>query len=69
MVAALSSDGRYPPVGRSYGSVKTSTKWSAIAYTADGKEMWTKSYDRSQYRTIEVDGGAGAGFRGLGLYV
>lgn len=55
VIASLSSDGQYLLVGRSFGSVRSSTQWSAIAYTADGEELWRKAYDRSRYRTIEVD--------------
>ncbi len=55
VIAALSPDGQYLLVGRSYGSVRNTTQWSAIAYRADGSELWSKSYDSSRYRTIEVD--------------
>lgn len=53
---AISQAGDYLIIGRSYGSVRTSTHWGAHVYDMlTGKELWAKSYRTTSYRTIEVE--------------
>ena len=55
VVATIATGGGFALVGRSYGSVRNSTNWSAILYAADGTRLWEQSYARDKYRTVEVD--------------
>lgn len=55
VAATIAFGGGVALVGRSYGSVRNSTNWSAVLYAADGTMLWEQSYARDKYRTIEVD--------------
>ena len=53
--AALAADGGHVLIGRSYGSVRNSTQWSAMLYDATGEELWRQDYQQVRYRTIEIE--------------
>jgi hypothetical protein len=55
VTAALADAGSYLLLGRSYGPVRRSTHWGALAYdVATGQQLWSKSYGATSYRTIQV---------------
>ena len=55
VVAAMAAGEGLVLLGRSYGSVRNSTNWSAIAYAPDGRKLWEQSFTAERYRTIEVE--------------
>ena len=55
VTATLSADGSLVLVGRSYGSVRSSTQWGVVAHAAaDGKQLWSRTFTQARYRTIAV---------------
>jgi DNA-binding beta-propeller fold protein YncE len=69
VTAALSQSGDRLIIGRSYGSVRTSTHWGVHVYDVlTGQELWTKSYRTTSYRTIEVEALGPAPLYGVSVF-